>query len=122
MKTDNIIQKKTFAFAINIINIYKVLQMQKKEFLLSKQLLKSGTSVGANIEEMIGAQSGRDFFSKLSIAYKEARESLYWLKLLEATEYLSVEEVKPLKIEAEEISRIIGKIQISYKKRNPTIA
>jgi four helix bundle protein len=113
MKTDNIIQTKSFAFAINIINTYKLLQSEKKEFILSKQLLKSGTAIGANVEESIGAQSGRDFFSKLSIAYKEARETVYWLKLLEATGYLAGTEVNQLKFDAEEVCRIIGKIQIS---------
>jgi len=113
MKTDNVIQNKSFAFAINIVNTYKVLQIEKQELILSKQLLKSGTSVGANVEESIGAQSGRDFFSKLSIAYKEARETLYWLKLLEATGYLAGKDADPLKSDAEEICRIVGKIQIS---------
>jgi four helix bundle protein len=82
MKSDNIIQHKSFAFAIRIVNLYKYLTSEKKEFVLSKQLLRSGTSIGANIEESIGGQSEKDFLSKLSIAYKEARESIYWLKLL----------------------------------------
>jgi len=73
MKSENIIQQKTFAFAIRIVNVYK--------HLLSKQLLRSGTSIGANIEESIGGQSNKDFLSKISIAYKEARETVYWLKL-----------------------------------------
>ena len=82
MKKDNIIQKKSFAFAVRVVNLYKYLTTQKKEYVLSKQLLRSGTSVGANVEESIGGQSERDFLSKLSISYKEARESKYWLKLL----------------------------------------
>jgi four helix bundle protein len=87
MKTNNIIQQKSFAFAIRIVNLYKFLTTEKKEYVLSKQLLRSGTSVGANIEESIGGQSEKDFISKISIAYKEARESMYWLKLLKATDY-----------------------------------
>jgi four helix bundle protein len=89
MKTDNIIQQKSFAFAIRIVNTYKYLAYEKKEFVLSKLLLRSGTSIGANVEESIGAQSEKDFIHKLSISYKEARETKYWLKLLNETEYLS---------------------------------
>lgn len=117
MKTDNVIQQKSFAFAITIINTYKQLQSEK-EFVLSKQLLRSGTSIGANIEESIGAQSERDFYAKLTIAYKEARESVYWIKLLQATNYLSEIQSTKLLQDAEEICRIIGKIQITIKKRN----
>ena len=76
MKTDNIVQQKSFAFAIRIVNLYKYLIAEKKEFVLSKQLLRSGTSIGANIEESIGGQSDKDFLSKISIAYKETRESI----------------------------------------------
>ncbi|MCB0479761.1 MAG: four helix bundle protein, partial [Crocinitomicaceae bacterium] len=85
---ENIIQQKSFAFAIRTVNAYKYLQSEKKEFVLSKQLLRSGTSIGANIEEATGGQSKKDFIAKMSIAYKEARETKYWIKLLAATEYL----------------------------------
>jgi four helix bundle protein len=118
MKTNNIIQQKSFAFAIRIVNLYKFLTTEKKEFVLSKQLLRSGTSVGANIEESIGGQSDKDFLSKISIAYKEARESMYWLKLLKATDYLSQEQADSLLKDAEELCKIIGKIQITIKTRN----
>ena len=118
MKTDNIIQQKSFAFAIRIVNLYKFLISEKKEFVLSKQLLRSGTSIGANIEESIGGQSDKDFLSKISIAYKEARESMYWLKLLRATDYLTEEQSKSLLNDAEEICKILGKIQITFKTRN----
>ncbi|QQS28042.1 MAG: four helix bundle protein [Sphingobacteriales bacterium] len=118
MKTDNIIQQKSFAFAIRIVNVYKHLITVKKEFVLSKQLLRSATSIGANIEESIGGQSDKDFLSKLSIAYKEARETVYWLKLLQATDYLTNEEANSLLNDAEEICKILGKIQITIKKRN----
>ena len=116
MKEDNIIQQKSFAFAIRIVNAYKYLQSEKKEFVLSKQMLRSGTSIGANVEEAIGGQSKADFISKLSIAYKEARETLYWLKLLFATEYLTKEMSESLIQDAEEICRIIGKIQVTMKQ------
>ena len=82
MKTDNIVQLKSYAFALRIIKVYKFLSHEKKEFILSKQLLKSGTSIGANIEEAIGGQSKADFFAKITISYKESRESKYWIRLL----------------------------------------
>lgn len=116
MKTNNIIQEKSFAFAIRIVNAYKFLKFEKQEFVLSKQMLRSGTSIGANVEEAIGGQSKADFISKLSVAYKEARETLYWIKLLKATEYLSLEMADSLLKDAEEICRIIGKIQITAKQ------
>lgn len=83
--------------------------------MLSKQLLRSGTSIGANVEEAIGGQSKADFISKISITYKEARETLYWIKLLNATDYLSKEMADSLINDSEEICRIIGKIQITMK-------
>ncbi len=82
---ENIIQQKSFVFAIRIINLYKHLTVQKKEYVLSKQILRSGTSIGANIEESIGGRSDKEFLFKLEIAYKEARETVYWLKLLKET-------------------------------------
>ena len=88
MKKDNIIQEKSYAFAIKIVSLYKSLIHEKKEFILSKQLLKSGTSIGANVEEAIEGQSRKDFYVKLTIAYKEARETHYWLRLLRDTGYL----------------------------------
>jgi four helix bundle protein len=118
MKSDNIIQQKSFAFAIRIVNVYKYLISEKKEFVLSKQLLRSGTSIGANIEESIGGQSDKDFLSKISISYKEARETSYWLKLLQATDYLDEQEAISLLNDVEELCKIIGKIQITLKNRN----
>ena len=118
MKKNNILQQKSFAFAIRVVNVYKYVTTEKKEFNLSKQLLRSGTSIGANIEESIGGQSDKDFLSKISIAYKEAREAIYWLKLLEATEYLSEEQAQSLLNDAEELCKIIGKIQITLKSRS----
>jgi four helix bundle protein len=86
--------------------------------VLSKQLLRSGTSIGANVEESIGGQSQKDFLSKISIAYKEARESIYWLRLLQDADYLSENEVKSLIKDAEELCKMLGKIQITLKSRN----
>lgn len=81
MERDNLILDKSFKFALSIIDLYKNLNKQN-EFVISKQLLRSATSIGANVEEAIGAQSRKDFIHKLSIAAKEARETRYWLKLL----------------------------------------
>ncbi len=118
MKSNNIVQEKSFAFAIRIVNVYKYLQQEKKEYVLSKQLLHAGTSIGANIEESIGGQSDKDFISKVSIAYKEARETIYWLRLLQATDYLTETEAKSLIDDAEELCKILGKIQLTLKSRN----
>jgi four helix bundle protein len=118
MKTNNIIQEKSFAFAIRIVNLYKYLISEKKEFVLAKQLLRSGTSIGANVEEAIGGVSDMDFLNKLGIAYKEARESIYWLKLLQATDYITKDEFESIHNDAEEICKILGKIQITMKTRN----
>ncbi len=81
MKTENIILSKSFDFALKIIELYKQMTEQK-EFILSKQLLRSGTSIGANVEEATAAYSKKDFAAKMSIASKEARETRYWLKLI----------------------------------------
>ena len=89
MKKDNVIQEKSYQFAIKIVKTSKYLVDQKKEFILSKQLLRSGTSIGANVEEAIGGQSKKDFFAKLSISYKEARETKYWIRLLFDTDYIN---------------------------------
>lgn len=114
---DNLIQNKSFNFALRIIKVYSYLK-QQHEFILSKQLLRSGTSIGANIEEAIGAQSKTDFVSKLSIAYKEARESNYWIKLLEKSNYLTSKEALSLTNDVTEILKIIGKIQKTLKNNH----
>ncbi len=88
MEKKNIIKEKSFAFAIDIVNLYKVLS-EKKEFVLSRQVLRSGTSIGANVRESEHAQSKADFIHKLSISLKEANETEYWLDLLYETKYLS---------------------------------
>ncbi|WP_353084728.1 four helix bundle protein [Flavobacterium sp.] len=111
MKKDNVVQIKSYAFAVRIVNVYKYLSEEKKEYVLSKQLLRCGTSIGANIEEAIGGQTEKDFFAKLTISYKEARETHYWIRLLKDTSYLSNEEAQSLLIDIEELLRIIGSIQ-----------
>ena len=118
MKSDNVVQKKSFAFAIRIVKLYQYLCEEKKEFVLSKQLLRSGTSIGANVEESIGGQSDKDFLFKICISYKEARETIYWIKLLSATGYLDDKQTQSLLVDAEELCKILGKIQLSFKNRN----
>lgn len=81
---ENIIKNKSFDFSVRIVGQYKFLKDEKKEFVLSKQILKSGTSIGANVEEADGGISKAEFSNKLSIAYKEAKETHYWLRLLKA--------------------------------------
>ena len=118
MKKDNVIQIKSYDFAVRIVKLHKYLSQEKKEFVLSKQLLRSGTSIGANVEEAIGGQSRKDFFAKLTIAYKEARESHYWIRLLKDTDFLSNKESESLLKDIEEILKIIGSIQKTIRNTN----
>ncbi len=86
---DNMVQVKSFDFAVRIVGLYKHLCDEKKEYTLSKQLLRSGTSIGANVKEAINAQSRREFIAKMNIALKEANESEYWIELLSKTALLT---------------------------------
>jgi four helix bundle protein len=108
MKKENIIQEKSFDFALKIIELYKKL-VAEKEYIISKQLLRSGTSIGANIEEATAGISKRDFIAKMSISSKEARETKYWLRLLEKSKLVNVEVSDELK-EAEQIINILTAI------------
>lgn len=114
----SIIQNKSYQFSIRVIHLYKFLVDKHREFILSKQILRSGTSIGANVEEALGGQSKKDFLAKLSIAYKEARETSYWLRLLIDTNFIKeTQAVKSLLSDCEEIIRIIGSIQKTMKRR-----
>lgn len=93
---ESIIQKKSFEFALEIIRLYQELQ-DRREYVLSKQLLRSGTSIGANVEEASAGQSRRDFLAKMSIASKEARETKYWLKLLQKSNLVDIDLTNELK-------------------------
>ena len=115
---ENILLEKSFAFAIRVVKAYKYLVEEKKEIVLSKQCLRSGTSIGANSEEAVGGQSKADFISKLAIAYKEARETRYWIRLLNATEYFDNTQTKSLLDDVEELLKIIGRIQITSKSNS----
>jgi len=118
---ENVILNKTFQFAILIVKVYQQLTVEKKEFILSKQLLRSGTSIGANVEESEGAFSRKEFIAKLQIAYKEAKETRYWLKLLYATNYLEKTDFELLLTNTEEILKIIVSILKSSKTKENSL-
>ena len=109
MENENVIIKKSYDFALRIIKVYKYL-LNKNEYVLSKQLLRSGTSIGANITEAQEAISKRDFKNKMSISLKEAVETRYWLNLLKDSEYLSEKQIRNLLDELNEIIKILSKI------------
>ena len=117
---ENIIAERTYQFAIEIVKLTKEL-ISEKEYVLSKQILKSGTSIGANVEEAIGGISKKDFRAKMSISYKEARETQYWLKLLRDTKYISTEKFDSLNIELTSILKILYRIIESSKVWIPII-
>ena len=111
----NIIEEKSFAFAVRIVHLHKYLNETKKEFVLSKQLLRSGTSIGANIAEAEQAQSAADFISKMSIALKEASETKYWIRLLASTSYLTEAESVSILNDCVELEKILVSIIKSSK-------
>ena len=106
---ENVIKEKSFLFAIEIVSLYKIL-VERKEFVLSKQLLCSGTSIGANVRESEHAQSKADFIHKLSIALKEANETEYWIDLLFETKYLSQTEFDIIKPKIVELLKLLTSI------------
>ena len=112
---DNIIRSKSFDFSVRIVNLYKVLYYERNEKTLSKQLLRSGTSIGANIEEGIAAFSKKEFIFKLQISYKESNESFYWIKLRYRTNYINDVEFESLKLNIEEIIKLLTSIIKSSK-------
>ena len=104
------VEQKSFLFSVRVVKLARYLQEEKKEYILSKQLIRSGTSIGANIVESQQAQSRADFISKLSIALKEASETNYWLRLLNATDYLSESEFSSIIADCKELERILTSI------------
>lgn len=114
---DNIVKTKSFDFAIRIVKLYQYLCTEKKEFILSKQLLRSGTSIGAMIREAEHAESKNDFIHKFSIAQKEANEALYWLELLKATDYLNEKEFENINNDATSILKLITSILKTTKQQ-----
>ena len=110
MINNSLVYEKSYKFAMRVVNAYKYLQEDKKEFILSKQLLKSGTSIGANVAEANGAISTADFSAKMSIAYKECLETKYWLSLLKDTGYLEQKAFESIYQDADEIGKILFSI------------
>ena len=112
---NNAIEEKSFQFAVRVVKLCRYLRNEKQEFILSKQLLRAGTSIGANIAESQQAQSRPDFISKLCIALKEASETNYWLRLLRATDYLSETEYRTMIVQCKELERLLTSILKSTK-------
>ncbi|MBO5896303.1 MAG: four helix bundle protein [Clostridia bacterium] len=104
------VEKKSFDFSVRVVNLYRFLTEEKKEFVLSKQILRSGTSVGANVSEGERAQSKADFYAKMSIALKEANETYYWLRLLKATDYISKSQYMSLDADIKELIALLTSI------------
>jgi len=125
MKEQNVLKEKSYHFAIRVVKLYQFLKDEKKEFTLSKQILRSGTSIGANVEEAIGAQSQKDFFMKLNIVYKESRETHYWLRILHDTNYIDDKQFNSIINDCEELLKITGTIIKTMKSKlfpNPPAA
>jgi four helix bundle protein len=118
---DNVIKTKSFNFALRIIKLFQFLNQEKKEFVLSKQLLRSGTSIGALVRESEQAESKKDFIHKLVIAQKEANETDYWLELLFQSDYLNETQFKSIKSDIVVINKILASIIITTKQKLNTI-
>ncbi len=114
--SENVIRKKSFTFAVRVVNLYKLLSSDRKEFIMSKQFLRSETSIAANIREGLNAQSKPDFIHKFSISQKECDETIYWLELLKETNYISEKEFLSINNDATEMLKIIRSIIMTSKK------
>lgn len=112
----NIIVSKSYAFSLKIIDLYKFL-IDKKEYVMSKQVLRCGTSIGANVHEAVASESKRDFIHKLGIAAKETRETSYWLNLLKDSLYITIEKFSELIADCNELTKILSSIILTTKKR-----
>ncbi len=117
MEKENIVKEKSYRFSLRIIELYKYLTENKREYVLSKQVLRSGTSIGANIEEAIGGISKKDFVSRIFISYKESRETHYWIRLLRDSKYLESNLSESFLYDCEELIKLTGKI-ISSSRNN----
>jgi len=114
----NPVKEKSFSFSIRIVKLYKYLTEEKSEYILSKQLLRSGTSIGANVSESQAAQSNSDFISKMHIALKETLETKYWIELLVATDYLTEEQGTSILNDCEEVGNLLASIIKTAKAKN----
>ena len=115
----SVIQERAFGFAIQIVACYRYLVAEKREFVLSKQLLRSGTSVGANVREAQNAESPADFIHKLKIAQKEIDETIYWLELLHATNYLPENQFTPLQNEGIQLLKMLKSAILTTQTKHP---
>ena len=115
---ENISLEKSFDFAVRIVNLYKYLSGEKREYVLSKQLLRSGTSIGANVSEAQRGQSKADFLAKMYIALKEANETHYWMKLLYKTEYISKSQYESINAD---VNDLIGLLTAICRTTNQNI-
>jgi four helix bundle protein len=118
--SESIVKTKSFELAVRGVNFYKWLVAERKEFVMSKQFLRSITSVGANVREAVNAQSKPDFIHKLSIAQKECDESMYWLEILKETDFISTIEFDSIYNQCNEVLKIIRSIIITTKKKLTT--
>jgi len=114
---DNIIQQKSYSFALRMINAYKYLTLEQREFVLSKQVLRSGTSIGALVKEAEHAQSSADFIHKMNIALKEANETEYWLMLLKDSDYIDEKTFSSIHKDCDELIRLLISIVKSLKNK-----
>jgi four helix bundle protein len=114
---ENVIKNKSFDFALRVVKLFRFLCDEKREYVMSKQLLRSGTSIGASVRESEHAESKLDFVHKMAIAQKEANESDYWLELLYKSDYLDEKMYASVKSDIEEIQKILASIIISAKKK-----
>lgn len=115
---ENLVKDKSFSFAVRIVNLYKYLTIEQKEFVLSKQILRSGTSIGANIEEADSGQSKKDFIAKMSISLKEAKETHYWLRLLSECNYLEKNMYESMIKDCNEIIVLLTRILQTSRKNS----
>lgn len=107
---ENVVSEKAMRFAIRMVRLYQYMKTEQKEYVLSRQLLRSGTSIGANVAEAEAAITRRDFLNKMYIAFKECSETLYWLELLHRTDYLTAPQYQSLKTDCIELRRILSSI------------
>lgn len=117
MRQESLIKSRSFDFSVRIVNLYSVLTGTRKEFVMSKQLLRSGTSVGANVVEALSAFRQKDYAAKFSIARKEMAEAIYWLELLQRTDFLTEKEFNSINSDAVELMKMISATVITMQKR-----
>ena len=117
MREGNIVAEKSMEFAVRVVKLYSHLCEEKREYVMSKQLLRSGTGIGANVREAIYAQSRKDFVNKMSIALKEASETEYWLELLSKTSYLTSEQYQSLQDDCGELAKMLTAIVRNTKEQ-----